>query len=359
MPTITILGAGYMGSALTFPAADNGHRVRLWGTWLDNELIQAVQEGKEHPRLQTHLPQGVETFYANGLAEALKDADLVINAVTSEGIVPVMTHAFPLMPEGALFASVSKGFWDGPGGNIQRLSVIVSPLSPSPNFRYLHVAGPSKALELCRRVPTAVHYACEDISVAERVAELMRTPYYRIRPVSDLAGCEVCSALKNAYAIAIGLFDGLEKAGRLSQSYNTKSAAFTKAVREMAVVVEALGGQPDTVFGLPGIGDLLVTAVAGRNRTFGELLGMGQMSAAEVVEYMSARDQLTEGYPAIRTGWYLVQRLAQRGKVRLESFALLKALYAMAYEDAPVWETLRSFQWSETERRKGTTPTPD
>jgi len=349
MPTITILGAGYMGSALTFPAADNGHRVRLWGTWLDNDLIRAVQEGQEHSRLQTRLPQGVETFYANGLAEALAGADLVINAVTSEGIVPVMTHAFPLMPQDALFASVSKGFWSGPGGNIQRLSAIIAPRAPSPRFRYLHVAGPCKALELCRRVPTAVHYACEDIAIAQRVAELMRTSYYQIRPTSDLAGCEVCSAFKNAYAIAIGLFDGLEKAGRVSQSYNTKSAAFSKAVREMALVVEAMGGQLDTVFGLPGMGDLLVTAVAGRNRTFGELLGLGQMSAAEVVEYMSSRDQLTEGYPAIRTGWYLVQRLAQRGKVRLESFTLLQALYAMVYENAPVWETLQRFQWIEGE----------
>ncbi len=101
MAVVTILGAGYMGSALTFPARDNGHDVRLWGTWLDNDLIEAVQAGKEHPRLQTRLPAGVRAYYSSGLAEALAGADLVINAVTSEGIVPVMQHAFPYMPKGA------------------------------------------------------------------------------------------------------------------------------------------------------------------------------------------------------------------------------------------------------------------
>lgn len=345
MAVVTILGAGYMGSALTFPAHDNGHDVRLWGTWLDNDLIEAVQAGKEHPRLQTRLPAGVRAYYSNGLAEALAGADLVINAVTSEGIVPVMQHAFPYMPAGALFASVSKGFWVGPGGNVHRLSRMVTPLAPTDDFRYLHIAGPSKALELCRRVPTAVHYACEDLTRAERVAALMQTSYYQIHPTSDLAGCEVCSALKNAYAIAIGLFDGLEKVGRVSQSYNTKSAAFTKAVREMALVVAALGGQADTVYGLPGMGDLLVTAVAGRNRTFGEMLAQGQMSAAEVVANMSEQGQLTEGYPAIRTGWYLVNQLANRGALRLESFRLLRALYEMVYENAPVWPMLRDMKW--------------
>lgn len=349
MARITILGAGYMGSALTFPAADNGHHVRLWGTWLDDGLIDAVREGREHPRLKTHLPRSVETFFSDELSAALEGADLVINAVTSEGIVAVMRLAFPLLPEGALFASVSKGLWHGEDGTIRRLSTVVTPLAPAHlDFKFLHIAGPSKALELCHRVPTAVHYASEDVARAQQVAELMRTSYYQIRPVQDLAGCEICSAFKNAYAIAIGLFDGMEKAGRVSQSYNTKSAAFSKAVREMALVVQAMGGQADTVFGLPGMGDLLVTAVAGRNRTFGEMLGMGTMSASEVVEYMSARDLLTEGYPAIHTGWELVQQLAREGKVKLESFALLKALHAIVYEDAPVWETIEALQWVET-----------
>lgn len=194
-------------------------------------------------------------------------------------------------------------------------------------------------------MPTAVHYACADIAQARQVAQLMSTAYYQIRPTTDLPGCEVCSALKNAYAIAIGLFDGLEKAGRVSQSYNTKSAAFSEAVREIALVVRAMGGQDDTVFGLPGMGDLLVTAVAGRNRTMGELLGLGQMSAAEVLADMSARNQLTEGYPAVRTGLALVQQLAVERQVRAEDFPLLRALHAILYENAPAWETLRAFRW--------------
>lgn len=106
---ITILGAGFMGSALTFPASDNGHQVTLWGTWLDDHLIEAVRRGEPHPKLRLRLPPGVRVCDHTQLAEALAGADLVVNAVTSEGTLPVLTQALPHLTPGTPLMSVSKG----------------------------------------------------------------------------------------------------------------------------------------------------------------------------------------------------------------------------------------------------------
>ncbi len=335
MAVVTILGAGYMGTALCIPALDNGHEVRLWGTWLDDHLIDAVRTGREHPRLKMVMPERLKTYTHRELAQALDGAGLVICAVTSEGIARVMESALMLLDHEAPFISATKGLLPGPDGHMDRLSRTVEPLAPG-LIRYGQIGGPSKAVELCRRIPTAVLYAGAHAAFA---AGIMGTPYYHITVSDDLPGVELCAALKNAYAIGSGLFDGLEKAGAITESYNAKSAFFSKAVREIARIVTAMGGRAETVFGLAGMGDLLVTAVAGRNRTFGEMVGAG-MPPNEVAAYMAERDLLTEGYPAVRTGWALVNYLASAGKASLEDFAYLGALNAIVYEGAPVKEAL-------------------
>lgn len=335
MAVVTILGAGYMGTALCIPAYDNGHEVRLWGTWLDDHLIDAVRIGHEHPRLKMVMPAAIKTYTHREMAQALDGADLLICAVTSEGIARIMESAFALLDHEVPFMAATKGLLPGPDGHMDRLSRSVEPLALGP-FHYGQIGGPSKAVELCRRIPTAVLYAGAGAAFA---AGIMSTAYYHITVSDDLPGVELCAALKNAYAIGSGLFDGLEKAGVITESYNAKSAFFSKAVREMARIVTAMGGKAATVFGLAGMGDLLVTAVAGRNRTFGEMLGAG-MPPQEVVSCMAARDLLTEGYPAVHTGWELVNHLARAGQVDLSDFGYLGALHAIVYEGAPVKETL-------------------
>ncbi|MCZ7547290.1 MAG: glycerol-3-phosphate dehydrogenase [Anaerolineae bacterium] len=335
MAVVTILGAGYMGAALSFPALENDHEVRLWGTWLDDPLIDAVRIGHEHPRLEMAMLPALQTYKHKELAQALDGADLLICAVTSEGIARVMQSVLMLIDHEIPFMSATKGLLPGPNGHMDRLSRTVEALALT-SLHYGQIGGPSKAVELCRRIPTAVVYAGAHAAFA---ADIMHAPYYHITLSEDLPGVEVCAALKNAFAIGSGLFDGLEKAGAVTESYNAKSAFFSKAVHEIARVVEAMGGQPETAFGLAGAGDLIVTAVAGRNRTFGEMVGAGT-PPDEVAAYMAARNLLTEGYPAVRTGWALVSHLAGEGRLDLEDFAFLRALYAIVYEGAPVKETL-------------------
>jgi glycerol-3-phosphate dehydrogenase (NAD(P)+) len=331
MARVAILGAGFMGAALTVPATDRGHTVSLWGTHLDDHLIAAVRGGAPHPRLGLPLSPAVKAFASGELAAALQGAELVINAVTSDGAVPVLRAAAPLIARGTPVLSVSKGLARS-RGRVVRLSVAIAEAT---GLHIVSVGGPSKALELARRVPTAVLYASPRAAARARARAWLATPYYRIDESADQRGVEMCSALKNAYAIAIGLCDGLAAAGRAEAMYNTKSALFTQALVEMTRLTRAVRARPETVLGLAGAGDLHVTGMAGRNRVFGELRGAGTKTA-EVVERLKARDELTEGYAAIR--W--CRKLAAQEKVT--GVPLLRALHRIVYEDRDVETELRA-----------------
>jgi len=344
---ITILGAGFMGSALTIPATDNGHQVALWGTWLDDHLVEAVRRGEPHPKLRLRLPQSVRVHPHTELVEAINGADLIVNAVTSEGTLPVLARLLPHLQAGVPMMSVSKGLLRRRTGRVDTISATVSerlPLSLRRAFRFVLVGGPSKALELARRVPTAVLYASQDPGARRLARRLFETPYYSIQETADVRGLEICSAFKNAFAIAIGLCDGLVKAGRWEAIYNTKAALFAQAIHEIGTLVRAVRGDPATLTGLGAVGDLFVTGVAGRNRTFGELRGAG-MATAEVVAELSARDELTEGYAAIRMGHAFARQRRVRG------LRLLEALHRIVYRDADVERELTRAVFARPRRR--------
>ena len=121
MGRVAILGAGFMGSALTVPASENGHIVSLWGTHLDGHLIAAVRDGRPHPKLGMALPASVKTFTVDELSAALEGADLVINAVTSDGAVPVLTRAAPFIRSRVPVLTVSKGLAEHRGRAVDSL----------------------------------------------------------------------------------------------------------------------------------------------------------------------------------------------------------------------------------------------
>jgi len=208
MATITILGAGYMGSALAVVAAGRGHAVRLWGTWLDDDLVQPVLRGEDHPRLKLRLPAGVTAFCHGDLPAALQGAEAVVSAVNSDGALPVLERALPHLPAAGPLLSVTKGFLSDEAGQIQRISEVIKQrlLRPAGKDRpWIHIGGPCKAMEVARGVPTAVLYAAEDTAARDRWADALQDDHYHITRSDDLAGVETCSAFKNAYATASGL----------------------------------------------------------------------------------------------------------------------------------------------------------
>jgi glycerol-3-phosphate dehydrogenase (NAD(P)+) len=193
-------------------------------------------------------------------------------------------------------------------------------------------------MEVARKVPTAVVYAARDPRVAERCAAWLQGPCYTVSTTDDLPGAEACSAFKNAYATASGVCDGLELRGH-PEMYNTKAMLFSQAVNEITRMVAAMGGRTQTALGLAAVGDLHVTAAAGRNRTYGEHVGRGE-PPDQVAARMRAAGELTEGYPALQTGWELLQQKVDEGRLAVADFPLLEALHRIVYQGADVADTL-------------------
>jgi glycerol-3-phosphate dehydrogenase (NAD(P)+) len=325
---VTVLGAGYMGSAMAVVAKLRGHDVRLWGTWLDDALLDACERGEPHPRLKLRLG-AIALLRAPRLAEALEGAELVVHAVSSEGAVPVMTKAAPCMPDVPVL-SVTKGLLESPRtGRMERIDVAVGE-HIGRSVRFVHAAGPAKAMEIARGVLTWMLYAGA-VDDAAACARAMAGQGLVVGTSDDIAGAELCSALKNAYATGLGLWDGHVGA----DAHDARAACFTQAIVEMRRLVVAAGGRPDTVHGPAGIGDLHVTAAAGRNRAFGERVGRGT-PARQVAAEMLATGELTEGYPAIATAW----RFARERGVPVTELPLLQALHAVIWENAPVGDVL-------------------
>lgn len=332
---VTVLGAGYMGSAMAQVAAMRGHDVRLWGTWLDDELIAKVEGREPHPRLKMPLHSAITPFRHAKLAEALAGAELVVHGVSSEGAVPVMTKAAAHVPDVPI-VSVTKGFLEGRDGKMHRIDEIVAE-TVGRKVRFVHAAGPAKAIEIARSVLTLMFFASADVADAKAAIAALGGDHVRITASDDIAGAEICSAMKNAYATGLGIWDGLIG----PDCHNARAACFQQAVFEMATLVRAGGGKVETAFGAPGVGDLHVTAAAGRNRAFGEGIGKGK-SAKQVASEMAAVNQLTEGYPAIKSAW----RWAQEKGVKAAELPLLAALHAVVWEDVPVKDAMAKLDLS-------------
>lgn len=330
---VTVLGAGYMGSAMAEVAALRGHDVRLWGTWLDDALVAAVQEKRDHPRLKKKLHDRVRPFASAELVDALEGAELVVHAVSSEGVVAVLGKAAAHLPDVPI-VSVTKGFLPGKSGKMIRIDQAANETVGHP-LRFVHAAGPAKAIEIARSVLTWMTFASADEANARAARDVLGGDHLEVETTSDIAGAEICSAMKNAYATGLGLFDGYVGA----DCHNARAACFTQGIVEMTKLVVAGGGRAETAHGAPGVGDLHVTAAAGRNRAFGERVGKGK-PAKDVADEMARENTLTEGYPAIKSAW----RWAQENGVT--DLPFLEALHKIVWEGAEVGPVLANLRLS-------------
>jgi glycerol-3-phosphate dehydrogenase (NAD(P)+) len=281
MATITVVGAGMMGSALCVPLVDRGHHVRLVGTPLDELIVVELKAGRAHPTLKLDLPSAIEPFFVTELAIALRETEAVALGVSSAGIPWAAGALGPLLDPELALLMVTKGLeWDG--AELKPLPDALAHRLPGHlrgRVQPVAVAGPCIAGELARRVDTCVLFAGREARSRERWSELARGPYYRVFPSADVAGAEVCAALKNAYAMAVGFGMGLhDKQGGAPGSvamHNYEAAVFAQSIVEMQRLVSLVGGDPSNAAGLAGAGDLNVTCNGGRTGRFGRLLGQG------------------------------------------------------------------------------------
>ncbi len=336
MATIAILGAGDMGTALCTPAAANGHDVRLWGTHLDREIVAALRAGQPHPRLGVPVPDGVSVFRDDEEEGAIGAADVVLFAISSVGVRAIAARFASWLPRVPLVMTVAKGFDPDPaGGPPLLLTDVIAERTGSP---IVGVGGPSKANEVARGVPTAVVYAGDGAAPAEAAA-LFRYDTYRVETSGDLVGVEIAAAMKNAYAIALAVADGLELATG-APHHNLRAALFPRAVAEMGRFAAALGGRAETVAGLAGAGDLQVTITSGRNRLLGERVGAGE-PGPDAVRSLREAGITIEGYDALGFGRGLAATLCDATGEPLQ-LPLLDALWRVLHLGDPPLETLWS-----------------
>ena len=324
------MGAGDMGTALVTPLAHNNHQVRLWGTERDGLIIEALRAGNAHPRLGISIPADVRTFTFEERAEAFHEAEVVVVAITSDSVRAVLSRLAPLPGVPQVVITVAKGFDAGPAGNdVQLLPDTIAEFITAP---VVAVGGPSKANEVARGLPTAVVFGSLDAAAIEFAREVFATPQYRIEPTDDITGLEVAAAMKNAYAIALGVADGLEQRTGLPH-HNLRAALFPRAVTEMGVLACAAGGRAETVFGLAGTGDLQVTITSGRNRLLGERIGQGD-SPTDAVQALASGGTTIEGYRAADFGYRFYRQAVDAAILAEDELPLLNALWRVLYCDA-------------------------
>ena len=318
MSTVTIIGAGMMGSALAFPLRDNKHEVRLVGTPLDTEIINAAKVDGFHPTLKRQLPDGIRYFQFDEFKKALEGADLLLCGVSSFGVDWFAENILRELPASIPVLSVTKGMMNTPDGELIPYPELYRRRLGRNDLSLCAIGGPCTSYELADRDQTEVCFCGTDMDLLRRIKEMFETDYYHISISDDEIGVECAVALKNAYALGVTLAVGLAEARDGKLHYNSQAALFGQSVREMRRLLAICGGGDDLIY--LGAGDLYVTVFGGRTRLIGTLLGKG-MSFDDAMKTLSGVT-LESIVIASRTA-EAVRALAQKGKVNLSDFPLL------------------------------------
>ena len=279
MAIVTIVGAGMMGSALAFPARENGHEVRLVGTHLDRDIIDTSIKTGRHPKFNKDFPAGLKYYQIEALEEAIASADVIIGGVSSFGVDWFSDYVLPKIDDKTPVLTVTKGLMDTEDGKLLCYPEVWDARMKKigKNMNLNAIGGPCTSYELVAHDQTEVAFCGKDMNTLRMLKEIMATDYYHISLSTDVIGIESAVALKNGYALGIALTIGVNQKNFGLDSelhFNSQAAVFGQAVKEMYRLLEYQGActlENITV----GAGDLYVTVYGGRTRLVGILLGRG------------------------------------------------------------------------------------
>src|SRR5882724_5226628 len=275
MTKIAILGAGSWGTALAivFSRGERKHDISLWVH--DAALATNMRRTRENDAYLPHHSLPVNVSVTNNLKEAVSGATIVIGAMPSAHAREVYMEALPRFSHEKIYVSATKGL--EPATHLRMSTVLAQVLqqTTSPKFspRIAVLSGPSFAAEAARGEPTAVVLASRDVTVATGLQEEFAAPSFRLYTNDDVLGVELAGAMKNVMAIAAGACQGLGS--------NALAALITRGLAEMTRLAVALGARTETLSGLAGLGDLVLTCTGSlsRNRHVGVELGKGRTLA--------------------------------------------------------------------------------
>ena len=342
MKTITIIGAGMMGSALAFPARENGNTVRIVGTHLDREIIDACRATGRHPKFTKDFPDGIVYYQIEEVETAIDGADFIICGVSSFGVEWFRDVILPKLRDNVPMISVTKGLMNTEDGTLLTyLDVWQQKLDElGKKITLCAIGGPCTSYELVAHDQTEVSFCSRDMDALRMIKSAMATDYYHISLSTDIVGVESAVALKNGYALGIALTIGLnQKAFGLDSElhYNSQAAVFGQSVREMYKLLK-LQGAADFDNLVLGAGDLYVTVYGGRTRLVGILLGRGLTITEAKAELAGVT---LESLVVAERVAKAVRVKAERGLLDLRDFPLLMHIDEIITKGAPVnipWE---------------------
>eukprot|EP00878_Enallax_costatus_P006700 GHUV01007024.1.p1 GENE.GHUV01007024.1~~GHUV01007024.1.p1 ORF type:complete len:332 (+),score=54.13 GHUV01007024.1:182-1177(+) len=266
---VGVIGGGAWGTALAIHCARMGHEVTLWA--LEEEVVSSVNGTNREN--STFLPghKCPDTLTAtSNMTEAVANSELVLMVVPTPYIAATVKPIADLLRSDQIFVSCTKGILNDTLETPHEILLRLLPRTVHSQLAYL--SGPSFAAEVVKQLPTVVTIAAQEDSVAARVQALLSTPRFRCYRTTDVTGVELGGALKNVLAIACGISDGLDLGN------NARAALITRGMNEITKMAVAKGGNPLTMNGLAGMGDLVLTCTGdlSRNRTVGLRLGRGE-----------------------------------------------------------------------------------
>lgn len=264
MAKIGVLGAGSWGTALAILLSDNGHEVQVWAH--REEQARELNETRQYPSKLPGIDIPENIRFTADLQSAMLDKDVLVLAVPSLHIRSTCQKMRPFTRAGQIIVDVAKGIEEA---TLYTMTDIIEEELPYADACVL--SGPSHAEEVGRRMPTTCVVSARTKKTADYLHGIFNSRVFRVYTTADMLGVELGGALKNVIALAAGTADGL------GYGDNTKAALITRGIAEISRLGIAMGGQPETFYGLTGIGDLIVTcaSVHSRNRKAGFLIGQG------------------------------------------------------------------------------------
>ena len=305
---VTVLGCGAWGTAVALVLFDNGYDVTMWSKFEDE--VSSIRESRIN-RLLPDVSIPDEIIITADLDSAVSGASVIIIVVPSFALRETATAIANQINEGTVVVCMSKGIEKDTCG---LFSDILEDILPDETMIAV-VSGPTHAEEVSKRVPSACVVAAEDMSVAMRVQNLLMNKYLRVYTSTDLIGVELGAALKNVIALGAGIGTGL------GLGDNGLAMLMTRGLAEIAELCMKMGGSKETLAGLAGLGDLIVTCMSehSRNRRAGRLIGQG-MSAEQAMESVGA---VVEGYYAAKAAKELAELMDVDMPICLETYRVL------------------------------------
>lgn len=327
-PRIAVVGAGSWGTALANLLAGKGLPTVLWS--YEAEVAASIEREHRNCAYLTEVEVDPRLRATNSLAEAVEGASVVVSVSPSHVVRRVMGDAAQYLDPGALLISASKGI---EVDTLQMMDGVLAEVLPSSiAARTAFLSGPSFALEVALRYPTAVTMASRDREIAARAGEIFQTEFFRVYTTTDVAGVELGGSLKNVIAIASGVVVGM------GYGHNTLAALITRGLAEMTRLGVALGADPMTLAGLAGMGDLILTCTGAlsRNRAVGLALGQGR-ALDDIIADMT---MVAEGVRTTRSA----RELAIRHGVEMP---IVSEIHALLFEGKPPREAVDALMMRE------------